>query len=838
MDIGSLVGTLVLEDHLTNPLDLAINKVKEFAGHFEEAVKGVSEKAGMFGEAGSALVSAISAIPPAAYVAAGALAAVGLEAFHLAEQAAKLGSEMNDMSEKTSIGVPALSNLRTAAIVAGGSLDQVSNSIFMMQRRMQESPVKFAEGLMKIGLSLSSLRALKPEDQFLEIAKAFRENTNETNRAGVAMELFSRQGRDLIPLMMKPLDELVDKSKALGFTWTEEEAKAAEELEMKSKLLHLEWEKIWTDIGSIFIPVLSGLFSAMQKSYELLVDVVSLWGGWHKAILLVSSALDMVRGKSPVGLVPKSGPSLASMLPTGASGFALDDEQLKAIYQESNAQIAESQKKLKKVAEAQQEWNDALEWARDHWEMIGRQVDRAFLSVKNYGDGLAKTLPRLTDSIQGIGAALQGVVTINAGTEFQQNKLAEGPVSVLKAAAANIAATVKGSSIFAGIGTSVPQAILSSFEGGGSAVKSAAGTIGAQIGGNIVTRFGKTITDTLGKTFGGAINAVLPGIGTLAAPLVGLIGKLFGKSEETSRVSPVRDTFFQMQGGLEKLNPLVFQLTGSLSQVDALFKAKTVDQYNAAMKDLQATLDRPAQAMQTLVETAQKYGFTLEELGPTLQRQNLDAQAQTLYQDFQVLTAGLVDHQAILEHMSGSVSEYVNAALKMGTEIPNAMRPMLEDLAANGKLLDANGNQITDLETAGISFSMTMTQNFDRLIESVKELTSAISVGLSGAIAGIPTVRPSVDTSGIVNAPDYTGNPTYEANGGVVYAARGKVIPFTPHGSDTVPAMLTPGEQVLSRSEAQSYNNKPMVIQLIQDGRKTAEVIVPYLPGAVKRMVG
>ena len=30
----------------------------------------------------------------------------------------------------------------------------------------------------------------------------------------------------------------------------------------------------------------------------------------------------------------------------------------------------------------------------------------------------------------------------------------------------------------------------------------------------------------------------------------------------------------------------------------------------------------------------------------------------------------------------------------------------------------------------------------------------------------------------------------------------------------------------------------PIVIQLIQDGRKTAEVVAPYLPGVVKQMVG
>ena len=46
------------------------------------------------------------------------------------------------------------------------------------------------------------------------------------------------------------------------------------------------------------------------------------------------------------------------------------------------------------------------------------------------------------------------------------------------------------------------------------------------------------------------------------------------------------------------------------------------------------------------------------------------------------------------------------------------------------------------------------------------------------------------------------------AASGVQYMADGgTVLPFTPNGSDTVPAMLTPGEQVLSTAQSQQYQN-------------------------------
>lgn len=47
--------------------------------------------------------------------------------------------------------------------------------------------------------------------------------------------------------------------------------------------------------------------------------------------------------------------------------------------------------------------------------------------------------------------------------------------------------------------------------------------------------------------------------------------------------------------------------------------------------------------------------------------------------------------------------------------------------------------------------------------------------------------------------------PKTMSSGGVVYAAKGQLIPFVPKGTDTVPAMLTPGEFVINRSATQRH---------------------------------
>jgi TP901 family phage tail tape measure protein len=58
--------------------------------------------------------------------------------------------------------------------------------------------------------------------------------------------------------------------------------------------------------------------------------------------------------------------------------------------------------------------------------------------------------------------------------------------------------------------------------------------------------------------------------------------------------------------------------------------------------------------------------------------------------------------------------------------------------------------------------------------------------------------------------------PEYRTSGGMIYASTGKLIPYEPKGTDTVPAMLTPGEFVVNRSATQK--NLPL-LKAINSGK-------------------
>jgi hypothetical protein len=88
-----------------------------------------------------------------------------------------------------------------------------------------------------------------------------------------------------------------------------------------------------------------------------------------------------------------------------------------------------------------------------------------------------------------------------------------------------------------------------------------------------------------------------------------------------------------------------------------------------------------------------------------------------------VLNSAQIDTVAIGDQMSESVSQYLQTAMKTGTEMPIAMKPMLEQMAKMGDLTDAAGNKLSEADVDGLNFATTMTQGFKDIVSSVKELT-------------------------------------------------------------------------------------------------------------------
>jgi TP901 family phage tail tape measure protein len=231
---------------------------------------------------------------------------------------------------------------------------------------------------------------------------------------------------------------------------------------------------------------------------------------------------------------------------------------------------------------------------------------------------------------------------------------------------------------------------------------------------------------------------------------------------------------------------------------------------------------------QKMEELANKYGIAVSGLGKQFQEQRLHEGWQEIIDDLDTLERGGADMTAVLKGMADEISDLVNESRQFGTTIPENMRPWIERLIDLGLLLDENGDKITDISK--LTFGETLQTSLQNLIATIENLIRTLG--------GIPTEinidanvtyeehnrpRPLTDEErrrerNPAEEGDEPGRfgplsgggfvrPVYASLGQLVprpqYAQAGKAIArlFPPKGTDTVPAMLTPGELVLNEGQ-------------------------------------
>ena len=193
-----------------------------------------------------------------------------------------------------------------------------------------------------------------------------------------------------------------------------------------------------------------------------------------------------------------------------------------------------------------------------------------------------------------------------------------------------------------------------------------------------------------------------------------------------------RDAFFESFGGFEEFSAQMAEVSEE-DWAKKLFDVKTVEEFNdlvaeatGLLDEHQATLQLESDAWAGVEEAADKYGLTLEEMGPRFAAREISEQAGVLFKDFQLLTAAGADTGAVLAKMGPAMSDLVNQSIRAGVALPAAMEPMLQAAADAGTLFDENGDAITNLADSGITFAQTMDEMFTGLMESVEKLVNAL----------------------------------------------------------------------------------------------------------------
>jgi hypothetical protein len=168
-------------------------------------------------------------------------------------------------------------------------------------------------------------------------------------------------------------------------------------------------------------------------------------------------------------------------------------------------------------------------------------------------------------------------------------------------------------------------------------------------------------------------------------------------------------------------------------------------------------------------------------------------------------------------------------------------------------MLDLQKQELSVLEAIGKAFGVTIPDDIAKTGNAVDKLGNQID----NTVAQFPKSVHIPVKFDIPNIPQYPQSPDFPpvvfAKGGPVYAAGGF---FTPRGTDTVPAMLTPGEFVVSRrgvaaagmpalksinaGQAPGGGGNVTTVNVYvqnkldqQESKRLAEAIAPHIPGVV-----
>jgi hypothetical protein len=188
-----------------------IDKVKKAFADVERATKPL---AASFTSLGTAMTKGVT-VPVAA-----AAAAIG----GLVTTTANYADEIDKMSIRTGISTDTLQEMRYVADQVGVQFSSLTMGVTQLTRRLVEGgeTSKITSDAMKsLGLTIRTASgAMKDQETiFFDTARALSRIRNETQRTALAMQLFGRQGVELLPMLSQgeeSMDKMRDRARELG----------------------------------------------------------------------------------------------------------------------------------------------------------------------------------------------------------------------------------------------------------------------------------------------------------------------------------------------------------------------------------------------------------------------------------------------------------------------------------------------------------------------------------------------------------------------------------------------------------------------------------------------
>lgn len=189
---------------------------------------------------------------------------IGHDLAHRFEETLEAGDKIKKTSQSIGVAAEALQELQYAGGLADLSAEEMSQSIGILSRKMKEAK-DGGEGAAKAfkGIEFQKDGKLKKADEVLgSIAEKFHSMPDGAEKTALAMQLFGRAGKQMIPLLNEgpgKLKELREQAHELGLVLDKDAINSSEELNDNFKRLKEVTTGLWRQAIAPLIPAINTL---------------------------------------------------------------------------------------------------------------------------------------------------------------------------------------------------------------------------------------------------------------------------------------------------------------------------------------------------------------------------------------------------------------------------------------------------------------------------------------------------------------------------------------------------------------------------------------------------
>lgn len=198
----------------------------------------------------------------AAAGAGGAVLAMGKSMAGTYEQAARQTMKFQRLTGAT---VEDASRLRVVAQQSGIEVDKLGAAFVRLSKNADTSAGKKALNELGVSLTDANGKALPLKDQLLKLSEGFAKSGNAAAKNRAALALFGKSGADLLPLLnrgAKGIDELMAKADKLGLTMTDKDLGRFKDYIKAQRELSLAFEGLRMQVGREIFPIVASQMKA------------------------------------------------------------------------------------------------------------------------------------------------------------------------------------------------------------------------------------------------------------------------------------------------------------------------------------------------------------------------------------------------------------------------------------------------------------------------------------------------------------------------------------------------------------------------------------------------